>query len=247
MKIEMINNIKKLAKQGAIFYVSHSGGKDSQCQTIQICKYVPKKQIVIIHAHLPEVEWPGTRKQIHDTIGDIQYIECRAIKTFFEMVDHRQMFPAPKYRQCTSDLKRGPIEKAIRNDMKSKGATLAVSCMGLRAEESTGRAKLNPFKLHNSLSKAGRTVYNMLPIHDYLIQEVFDTIKSAKQKPHWAYSKGMTRLSCCFCIMASINDLKTAANLNPGLYKRYVDKEYELGFTLREGKTLEEVTGIHIY
>ena len=238
--------ISDLVNQGAIFYVSHSGGKDSQTMFIELSKIVPGSQLVVIHAHLPEVEWQRTRQHIKDTIGQAQYLEVTACKTLFEMVDHRQMWPGPKYRQCTSDLKRGPIEKAIRHDLKAKGKTLAVNCMGLRAEESIARAKQVPFKPHKSLSKAGRTVYNLLPIHDYLEGQVFETIRQAGQEPHWAYSVGMSRLSCCFCIMASDSDLRVAAIENPALYRRYVLKERELDFTVRQGKTLEQITGISI-
>ncbi len=240
------DRISDLVDNEAIFYVSHSGGKDSQTMFIELSNVVPASQLVVIHAHLPEVEWKGTRQHIKDTIGQTQYIEVTARKTFFEMVDHRGMFPGPKYRQCTSDLKRGPIEKAIRADMKAKGKSLAVNCMGLRAQESKPRAKMQTFKPHKSLSKAGRTVHNMLPIHDYLIGQVFETINQACQKPHWAYSVGMSRLSCCFCIMANDADLRVAASQNPALYRRYVLKERELDFTVRQGKTLEEITGILI-
>ncbi|KKK82422.1 hypothetical protein LCGC14_2803540 [marine sediment metagenome] len=214
--------------------------------TLEMAQVVPKDQVVVIHAHLPEVEWEGTRTHIKATIGNYQYIECQAIKTFFEMVDHRQKWPAPAYRQCTSDLKRGPIEKAIRHDLKAKGKKLAVNCMGLRAEESPGRAKKDPFTAHKSLSKAGREIYNLLPIHDYLTHQVFNTIKQAGQQPHWAYSKGMERLSCCFCIMASDNDLHVSAIQNPELYIRYVKKEREIDFIFRHKKSLEEITGIYI-
>ncbi|MCK5617119.1 phosphoadenosine phosphosulfate reductase, partial [Candidatus Pacearchaeota archaeon] len=96
--------IIELVEQGAIFYISHSGGKDSQTMLLLISVLVPIEQLVVIHAHLPEVEWGGTRQHIKKTIGQIQYIEVTATKTFFGMVDHRQMFPGPKYRQCTSDL-----------------------------------------------------------------------------------------------------------------------------------------------
>lgn len=246
MNSDMVSKINGLVSRGAIFYVSHSGGKDSQTMFLEISKRVPQNQIVVIHAHLPEVVWSGEQDHIRNTIGNTQFIVCQAVKTFFEMVDHRQKFPAPAYRQCTSDLKRGPIEKAIRHDLKAKGKTLAVSCVGIRAQESTGRAKLKPFKVHNSLSKAGREVYDMLPIHDFLLEDVWATIRNAGQEPHWAYAEGMERLSCCFCIMASKNDLRTAARLNPELYARYVKKEKELSFTVRQGMGLEEVTGIYI-
>lgn len=246
MQTQTKKQIIDLAARGAAFYISHSGGKDSQTMLIEITRIVPQDQIVIIHAHLPEVEWKGTRAHINATIGDYKYIEVRAGKTFFEMVDHRQKWPAPAYRQCTSDLKRDPIAKAIRADLIKRGTKLGVNCMGLRAEESPARAKRRVLSVNKRQSKAGREIYDLLPIHDYTTAEVFQTIEDADQQPHWAYSKGMERLSCCFCIMASDNDLKVSAGENPELYARYVRKERELDFTVRQGKSLEEITGVFI-
>jgi len=55
----------------------------------------------------------------------------------------------------------------------------------------------------------------------------------------------MSRLSCCFCIMASRADLTTAARLAPDLYRRYVEIEKRLGFTLSPSRVyLEDLTGI---
>jgi len=123
--------------------------------------------------------------------------------------------------------------------------------MGMRAEESPDRAKRNPFQFSQRNSKAGREWYEWLPIQDVSTQEVFATIRNAGQKWYWAYDRGMSRLSCCFCIMASTQDLKTAARLNPELYQTYVELERRTGHTLRMPKkgikaTLEQVTGIYI-
>jgi 3'-phosphoadenosine 5'-phosphosulfate sulfotransferase (PAPS reductase)/FAD synthetase len=246
MKKEITDKISELAAKGAIFYISHSGGKDSQCMFIEVSRLVPADQVVVIHSHLPGVVWKDTRKHLKATIGDATYIEVQAGKTFMEMVDHRQMFPSPKYRQCTSDLKRDPINKAIRHDLKARGKLLAVSCIGLRAEESCGRARKKTFKLNARLSKAGREVYEMLPIHDYLEGEVFGTIKAAGQKPHWCYKEGSSRCGCCFCIMATKSDMQVAARCNPEMYREYVEKEKEIGFTMKQGASLEEITGITI-
>ena len=215
---------------------------------IKIIKLVPMAQSVVIHAHLPEVEWIGTRRHIRHYISEsYTYIEVQAKKTFFEMIDHRQKFPSPATRQCTSDLKRGPIEKAIRKVSKDAGKPLIVNCMGLRAEESPGRAKQTDFKFNERNSKAGREWYDMSPIHKMKETEVLQTIEDAGQKPHWAYSKGMSRLSCCFCIMSNKNDLRVAAKWNPDLYRRYVEKEKELNFTVSMSrKFLPEITGISI-
>jgi 3'-phosphoadenosine 5'-phosphosulfate sulfotransferase (PAPS reductase)/FAD synthetase len=156
----------------------------------------------------------------------------RAKKTFFDMVRHRGMWPSPKYRQCTSDLKRAPIEKAIRHYSKAIGNKLIVDCIGKRAEESPARAKERIFGFDRKNSKAGREWYKWLPIHEWKIGKVFAKIADAGERPHWAYSQGMTRLSCCFCIMASKQDLKIAAGLQSVLFKEYCDLEKEIGHTL---------------
>ena len=149
------------------------------------------------------------------------------------MVEHRGMFPSPSYRQCTSDLKRGPIEKKIRSLMKERGDVIIVNCMGIRSEESTARSKKKPFKLNEGNSIAGRTWYDWYPIFYWTLSDVWAEIKAVGQKRHWAYDKGMTRLSCCFCIMASKNDLKVAARENPELFQKYVETEERLQFTLQ--------------
>ena len=236
--------IADLIESGALFAVSHSGGKDSQAMLLKIRRLVPRRQILVIHAHLPEVEWPGTIEHIEDTIDGLPLITCQAVKTFFEMVDHRGMFPLAHTRQCTSDLKRGPIEREIRRYLKAHPEFngLVVSCIGLRAEESPDRAKRASLQWSARNSKAGREWYDWLPIQDMLKPEVFASIAAAGQRPHWAYAAGMTRLSCCFCILASRSDLRTAARLRPDLYARYVAKEIELDHTLSmSGRPLTEI------
>ncbi len=247
MNLELTRTVLALRDEGAIFVINHSGGKDSQCMFLLMRHIVPKNQLIVMHAHLPGVEWPGTIEHIRCTIYGYEFIQVQAVKTFFEMVEHRQMFPSPATRQCTSDLKRGPIEKAIRHRVKNVGRKLIVNCMGLRAEESPNRAKKNPFKFNKRNSKAGREWYDLLPVHELKTSEVFSAIKKSKQIPHWAYSVGMTRLSCCFCIMASDHDLKIAAEYNKDLYNKYVKTEKRLNFTMSMSqKPLTEITGIGV-
>ena len=233
--------IKEMVGRGAIFYVSHSGGKDSQAMMAVITKLVPEDQIVVVHAHLPGVVWRGTRHHARVTTAGYDFIEVtNTNKDFLGMVEKRGMWPSPQYRQCTSDLKRDPINKAIRADLKAKGKTLAVNCIGIRGEESSSRSKAKTWTLNKRMSKAGREVYDCLPIHDMLIDEVFQTIKDAGQEPHWVYSAGMSRLSCCICIMSSNKDLKVAKRLAPEVWNKYVALEKEIGHTMRNGETLEE-------
>lgn len=215
----------------ALYVANHSGGKDSQAMYLYLSQHIPASQLVVIHAHLPEVEWKGTMDHIKATIGQSEFHVVQAVKTFFQMVEHRQMFPSAKYRQCTSDLKRGPIQKKIIELCNARGITTVVNCMGLRAQESPNRAKKNPYRISKVNSNSKRTWYEWLPIHSWSTKKVFEYIRTNDQQPHWAYAEGMTRLSCCFCIMSSKADLKTAARLNPDLYQRYLETEKRIDHT----------------
>lgn len=237
------NAIRDLIRQGALFVVNHSGGKDSQAMFLKLCGHVPARQLLVIHAHLPGVEWPGTLDHIRATVGETQTIVCQSVKTFFDMVERRGKWPSPAQRQCTSDLKRGPIEREIRRHLKAhpEFEGRIVNCMGLRADESPKRAKAHPFKRNERNSKARREWFDWLPIHDWSEADVFSAIADAGQQPHWAYAAGMTRLSCCFCIMASRADLTTAARLRPDLLAEYAALERRIDHTFvppRQGRRL---------
>jgi len=242
------DHIQTLVNRGALFVINHSAGKDSQAMTIRLRAHIPASQLVVIHADLGDVEWSDNRTHILDTIGAIELITCRnPRKTLLEMVEARGMWPSVGQRQCTSDLKRGPIETAIRRHLIAhpEYGGLVVSCMGIRAAESPARRQQKEFRYSPRNSKNGREWYEWLPIFDLSTEQVFEMIEAAHQAPHWAYRMGMSRLSCCFCIMASKADLRTAATLNPGLYARYVELEKRIGHTLSmSGQALEEVTGI---
>lgn len=239
--------ILDLRDRGAVFMINHSGGKDSQAMYAFLRRHIPDNQIKVLHAILPDVEWDGVLEHIKDNIAH-DLITCQAGKTLLEMVERRGMFPSPSYRQCTSDLKRGPLEKAIRHT----GDKLIVNCMGMRAEESSNRSKLEALKFAEAKSKNEREWHEWLPIHAWSVEEVFSMIAHVDQQPHWAYERGMSRLSCCFCIMSSKADLITAANLNPTLYRRYVELERSTGQVMlmpskKNGRlTLEQVTGVFI-
>src|SRR5277367_6764995 len=128
--------IHDLIAREALFVFNHSAGKDSQAMTAVLRTLVPPAQCLVIHADLGEVEWDGNVDHIKATIGKLPLIVCRNDnKTLLEMVERRGMWPSPSQRQCTSDLKRGPIEREIRRHLKAhpEFGGLVVSCMGIRA------------------------------------------------------------------------------------------------------------------
>ncbi|WP_157040454.1 phosphoadenosine phosphosulfate reductase family protein [Polaromonas naphthalenivorans] len=245
LKSELIR-INELIARGAIFVVNHSGGKDSQAMFHFITDLVPRSQIFVVHAELPEVEWEGVLEHIQSTVLGMTVHTCRSRRMLLEMIRERGMFPSPSIRQCTSDLKRGPIERTIRRT----GHKLIVNCIGLRSDESSNRAKLATFKYSEKNSKNDREWYDWLPIHHWTVEAVFAKIKATGQVPHWAYSVGMSRLSCVFCIMASTKDLTIAAQHNPKLYSTYVGLEHTTGQVMmmpsksKGRQTLEQITGV---
>lgn len=168
-------------------------------------------------------------------------------KDFLSMWEARGLPASPKFRQCTSDLKRGPIQRTIRCFQNDAGLTTTiVDCAGLRAGESDARAKTCQHTLEKDedQSVAGRTWYSYLPIATlkcvtdqdfdsrFHTDQVFGTIAAVGQQPHFAYLLGMSRLSCVFCIMASPEDLAIAARARPELLAEYLAMEAKTGHTL---------------
>ncbi|EAA3705463.1 phosphoadenosine phosphosulfate reductase family protein [Salmonella enterica subsp. enterica serovar Newport] len=233
-------DISSLVNAGALFVSNHSGGKDSQAMLIKLLEIVPTTQLIVVHASLGVIEWPGAlelaEKQAKD--AGLPFIVARASKTFFDMVERRfanrpevPSWPSASTRQCTSDLKRGPIQREVRRYAKANGFKTIVNCLGLRAQESPGRAKrqvLSKMGISNSVN----TWYEWLPVHELLTEEVFGAIRRAGQEPHYAYALGNERLSCVFCIMSSRNDMANGARHNPPLLEQYASLEVKTGYTM---------------
>ena len=239
-------DIESLVRHGAVFYVAHSGGKDSQCMYARVRRRIPHERIVVVHADLGKVEWRGVQDHIRATISHQLHV-VRAGKTFFDLVRHRAntypdvpAFPGAGRRQCTSDLKRDPILKFIRHDMKARGATLPVNCLGLRAEESESRRRRAVWSVSRKLTNSRRTVYEWLPIHQLTRKQVFDEIRRAGQRPFRAYALGNKRLSCVFCIFGCPGDIANGRRERPELYEEYRQLERETGWTLFPRQSLAE-------
>jgi len=249
---QIAGNVQRLIDQGAIFFVSHSGGKDSQALYQFITDLVPHNQIVVIHAHLGEVEWPGVIEHINANISHPLQI-ARPVykdgseKTLLGHVAKRNQdrpespsWPSSAQRWCTSDFKRGPIHKVIRKFCNELGVD-GVNCTGIRAEESKARAKLVEFEPCKLLCTQSRTVWEWRPLINWSTSQVFKCIEDAGQEPHPAYAGGNERLSCMFCILGSENDLRHAARVNPGLAQKYIDLEHSTGYTMFHKKSLESI------
>lgn len=249
--MQIIQEVEDLIGAGALFVANHSGGKDSQAMLIKLLEVVPAHQVLVVHASLGEVEWEGALELARDqaTGAGVPFIIAKADKTLLEMVERRftsrpgvPSWPSSGTRQCTSDLKRGPIEREVRRFAKDNGFTTIVNCMGLRAQESPSRAKRTAFTANSRNSIAGRRWFDWLPIHHLTTTEIFAVIAAAGQRPHPAYAEGNDRLSCVFCLFGSKKDIQNGARHRPALAAKYIALEDRTGYTMHASrKSLREM------
>jgi len=248
---------------GALFVVSHSGGKDSQAMLLRVRQLIPAERIVVVHVEMHEMEWPGTAEHaLYATllagIPENRFFRLKAAENLLEMVYRRRQdrpdvpsWPSSVYRTCTSGLKRTPIENFMDWITAAEGWPMIVDVEGLRADESADRAGEAAWEPHRQygvrctkegmVAKVPRNWWRWLPIKHLDTAEVFATIAQFGQVPHWAYAAGNERLSCMFCILGRLDDLRNAAIHNPELYARYVQAERDTGWTMGTRKLKGEI------
>lgn len=255
-------SINQLIQCGALFVANHSGGKDSDAQLIKLRQTVPSNQLLVIHASLGKFEWPGAMELAEEraNTAGLAFIVARASKTMFEMVLRRfekrpevPSWPSASTRQCTSDLKRGPIQREVRRYAKANGFKTVVNCLGFRDEESPARRKRQEFS-KMGISNSVLTWYEWLPIQTMSVTEVFWSILQAGMQPHYAYGLKIIdgepvatknkRLSCVFCLMGSANDIRHGGQEHPELLAEYDNMEKHTGYTMHMSRVpLIEIVG----
>jgi DNA sulfur modification protein DndC len=242
--------------------VNMSGGKDSVKMLGDLVAKYPTAHIVAVMAdtgfeHVQPISAQDWAKQICERFGVELYIVRNPNKTYLEMVERRGMFPSATTRQCTSDLKRGPIQTWIRQAVKSGiiRESRIINCMGLRAAESPARAKQPRFKKNVALSKAGRRVWDWLPIHRDSLADVLQWHWTNNVPLHPVYTpeyhadkqagnefKGyLRRFSCRVCIFSTKADLHAIYQRDRSAFDSVSSLEQKSGFTMRNGESLIQI------
>jgi DNA sulfur modification protein DndC len=243
-----------------VLVVNISGGKDS----IMMLGYLrnPTVRMIAVMAdtgfeHINPISAEEFARQRCAEFGVEFHVVKNPNKTYLEMVERRGMFPSSATRQCTSDLKRGPIQTWIRRSVKSGYITekYIINCMGLRAQESPARAKQPRFKKNVSLSKAGRHVYDWLPIHSASLADVLKWHWTNNVPLHPVYVpeyhadkqvgsefKGfLRRLSCRVCIFSTKADLHAIYQRDHEAFDMVSGLEQRMNFTMRSGESLVQI------
>jgi 3'-phosphoadenosine 5'-phosphosulfate sulfotransferase (PAPS reductase)/FAD synthetase len=227
--------------------LNSSAGKDSQAMidvVVERCdrSLIPRQRLVVAHADLGRVEWPGTRELAEEQARhyDLTFVAVRRPQG--DLLDHvrkRGKWPSPTVRWCTSDHKRSPVMRVFTRlaERTRAGQGVAVcrilNCLGLRAEESPARARRLPFAHNHTASNGRRCVDDWLPLHAWTVRQVWQRIRASGVPHHPAYDLGMPRLSCCFCIFSPRSALLLAGKHNPKLLAEYVQVEREIGHSFR--------------
>ncbi len=249
--------------------ISSSAGKDSAAMLAHVVALadeqgVDRSKLHVLHADLGRMEWVGTgelaAKQAAHYGLDFRVVQKEG-ENILEQAERLKHFPTKSTRFCTSDHKRDQLAKArtqIANEIREASpdvfkkhgrdkrpgvrAVRVLACIGMRAQESSGRSKLAPFEPNYKRETSGlKVVDNWLPIHTWTVEEVWAGIKAAGLPSHYAYELGMPRLSCVFCIFAPKSALLIAGKHNRELLEEFVAVEKRIGHTFKNGLALATI------
>lgn len=246
--------MEKLADYDVIL-INTSAGKDSQASMDVIFEQAKAEgiegRLVAVHCDLGRVEWKGTRElaERQSAAYGIRFeVISRPQGDLLTHVESRGMWPSAAQRYCTSDHKRGQVSKVVtkltdevRNKKGSTYQVKILNVMGIRAEESVERSKKNPFTFDSRLSNGKRSVWNYFPIFEWTVAQVWERIRQSGIEHHPAYDKGMTRLSCVFCVLAPRKALLIAGSHNPELLAEYVAVEERIGHQFKQQFSIKSV------
>ena len=224
---------------------------------------VPRSRIVVVHCDLGFAEWEGTLELAQEQAEhyglrfvvvkrDGTVFQGKVLGDLFDQVIERRAsllakgkpevspWPSLKNRWCTSDQKTSQVAKlmtALKDEAKAngvRGKVRILNCLGLRADESDERAQKPEFVLEKKPSNTLKDVHRWLPIKHWDEEQVWDRIWASGVRWHWAYDKGMERLSCCFCVLASPKDWEISLKYNRKVAERIAEVEGIVGHAIKE-------------
>jgi hypothetical protein len=146
-------------------------------------------------------------------------------------------------RFCTAELKRDVICADLVQ--RWPGAVI-LSASGIRRDESTKRKKAPIHKEQPKLyrKKLGTSGFDWNFLLEWTKEDVFAYCKHRGFKMHEAYEKyGSSRVSCAFCILGSLGDLKASSKCqaNQDIYRTMVDLEIRSMFSFKQNLWLGDV------
>jgi len=258
------------ARAGAVFVFNLSGGKDSTATSHAAIAFLDsighsRDRRIGIHADLGRAEWqstPATVERIaavlglelltvRRTAGDlVQRWEKRfsnALERYEALATYNLIGPwsQANKRFCTSELKAQVMGPILARRFRGQQI---VQVVGIRRDESTkrrGTAISQPdTRYAKPDNRHGTSMMLWHPGVDWSTEEVFGCHTRHGLPLHEAYTVyGSSRLSCAFCVLASIGDLRAAASAagNLDLYLHLVAMEASSTFSFQPDRWLGDV------
>jgi 3'-phosphoadenosine 5'-phosphosulfate sulfotransferase (PAPS reductase)/FAD synthetase len=171
------------------------------------------------------------------------------VKRYIEMSCVKIILPwsTPSMRFCTSELKSAPIASKL---VKLFPGQRIISACGIRREEGKGKensprtnaptSKLNK-RLDNKSAKTSGIDWN--PIAAWSTEDVFAFCAARGFQMHEGYARGMSRISCRFCIMQDASDQRVSASViaNQPVFHTVVGLEIRSTFAFQGNRWLADI------
>lgn len=243
-----------------------SGGKDSSATALATTAYLDRIGHIgprlLIHSDLGQVEWRESlpmcqkladflglelvvvRRQAGDLLDRWQGRWRNNVARYANLETVRLVLPwsTPGMLFCRSELKAAII---CRELVQRFPGQVILSATGIRREESATRAHAPISAPQPRLANVTHQTsgHDWHPIADWTLTQVLAYHQLRQFPLHPAYARGMTRVSCAYCIMGSAGDIATSAACpdNQDLYREQVDLEILSSFSFQSGHWLGDV------
>lgn len=220
-----------LADEAITIVASISGGKDSTAMALWL-KFESglKNPLRFVCA--------DTGHEHPDTVAYLQLLSVilgepiKMVKgpfTFLSLAEKKTVFPSTRARFCTEELKIKPLA-AYADELIESGIE-PVFAVGVRAEESASRARLEPWDENPKTYECP----SWRPMLQWTADEVFAIHKRHNVPPNPLYLQGAKRVGCWPCIMSTKTDLAFAFEHDEGLLPRLLEYERIVGAASKRG------------
>lgn len=259
--------IDELLAADAPVAIGVSGGKDSSAVAFATIGHLNRightGPRILVHSDLGVTEWKQSLEWCHK-LADRLALELVVVRREKgDMMDRWEQrwsdnvaryeslkcvqlilpWSTPDMRFCTSEMKVAPICRNVSE--RFPGKTI-VNVTGIRRSESTGRAKAPISKDEPKLKSVTRDTDGVTwsPIALWSLDETLSYLEMLNFPLHPAYLVWMlSRVSCVFCIMSNLADLRNAARCpeNHDIFRRMVRLEIKSGFAFHGSQWLGDI------
>jgi 3'-phosphoadenosine 5'-phosphosulfate sulfotransferase (PAPS reductase)/FAD synthetase len=263
--VALTPEISALLATDAAVAIGVSGGKDSVACALAVARHLDaighNGPRILVHSDLGRVEWKDSgpacerlaahlgwelltvRRQAGDMLARWEKRWSNNVRRYRDLSCVRLILPwsTPSMRFCTSELKGALINSALNNRFPTHNI---ISVTGVRRQESSARSKMAVAAPLAPLSTKGRNGVTWNAIIEWTVDEVFTEIAAAGLALHEAYTVyGASRVSCAYCIMSSLDDLRAAASCadNHDVYREMVRLEAQSTFAFQGQRWLADI------